>query len=64
MFLKSRKFSLKGIRILSRQFSKMRAVIVSEFGDPSVLKVGETDIPTHNPKQCLIRLHACGVNPV
>lgn len=45
-------------------FSKMRAVIVKEFGDPSVLKVEETDIPIYNSKQCLIKLHACGVNPV
>lgn len=43
----------------------MRAIRVSEFGAPSVLKLC-TDLPVPNPgqKQVLIRVHACGVNPV
>ncbi|XP_056598779.1 quinone oxidoreductase isoform X1 [Triplophysa dalaica] len=43
----------------------MRAIRVSEFGAPSVLKLC-TDIPVPSPglKQVLIRVHACGVNPV
>ncbi|KAG7456660.1 hypothetical protein MATL_G00238120 [Megalops atlanticus] len=43
----------------------MRAIRVSEFGGPSVLKL-RTDIPVPNPgpNQVLIRVHACGVNPV
>ncbi|XP_043114727.1 quinone oxidoreductase isoform X2 [Puntigrus tetrazona] len=43
----------------------MRAIRVSEFGAPSVLKLC-TDVPVPNPglKQVLIRVHACGINPV
>ncbi|KAK1164113.1 quinone oxidoreductase-like isoform X1 [Acipenser oxyrinchus oxyrinchus] len=43
----------------------MRAVVVSEFGGPSVLQF-QSDVPVPNPglTQVLIRVHACGVNPV
>uniref|UniRef100_A0A8C7L6S5 Crystallin, zeta (quinone reductase) n=1 Tax=Oncorhynchus kisutch TaxID=8019 RepID=A0A8C7L6S5_ONCKI len=43
----------------------MRAIRVSEFGGPSVLKFC-SNIPVPNPgqKQVLIHVHACGVNPV
>ncbi|KAJ8406305.1 hypothetical protein AAFF_G00305360 [Aldrovandia affinis] len=43
----------------------MRAIRVSEFGGPLVLKL-HADMPVPNPgqKQVLIRVHACGVNPV
>ncbi|XP_067845889.1 quinone oxidoreductase [Heptranchias perlo] len=45
--------------------SFMRAVRVSEFGGPAVLKL-QSDIPVPKPSenQVLIRIHACGVNPV
>ncbi|KAJ8357551.1 hypothetical protein SKAU_G00203450 [Synaphobranchus kaupii] len=43
----------------------MRAVRVSEFGRPSVLKLCEDiPVPTPGQKQVLIRVQACGVNPV
>ncbi|KAM4624618.1 quinone oxidoreductase [Polymixia lowei] len=43
----------------------MRAIRVGEFGAPSVLKLC-SDVPVPNPgnRQVLIRVHACGVNPV
>ncbi|KAM4023503.1 quinone oxidoreductase isoform 1-T3 [Anomaloglossus baeobatrachus] len=43
----------------------MRAIRVSEFGKPDVLKL-LTDVPVPSPgeKQVLIRVHACGINPV
>ncbi|KAG5285947.1 hypothetical protein AALO_G00009300 [Alosa alosa] len=43
----------------------MRAIRVAEFGGPSVLKL-YSDIPAPSPgqKQVLIRIYACGVNPV
>ncbi|KAM6948191.1 quinone oxidoreductase [Aplochiton taeniatus] len=43
----------------------MRAIRVSEFGAPSVLQLC-TDVPVPDPgqRQVLIRVHACGVNPV
>ncbi|KAM3604104.1 uncharacterized protein V6R79_006442 [Siganus canaliculatus] len=44
---------------------KMRAIRVSEFGAPSVLKLhSDVPVPQPGPKQVLIRVHACGVNPV
>uniref|UniRef100_UPI00398EB69F quinone oxidoreductase isoform X1 n=2 Tax=Pristiophorus japonicus TaxID=55135 RepID=UPI00398EB69F len=45
--------------------SLMRAVQISEFGGPAVLKL-QSDIPVPKPSksQVLIRVHACGVNPV
>ncbi|TST47748.1 Quinone oxidoreductase [Bagarius yarrelli] len=43
----------------------MKAIRVSEFGAPSVLKFcSEVPVPVPGPKQVLIRVHACGVNPV
>ncbi|XP_056388664.1 quinone oxidoreductase [Hyla sarda] len=43
----------------------MRAIRVSEFGKPEVLKF-LTDVPVPSPgeNQILIRVHACGINPV
>ncbi|XP_033838209.1 LOW QUALITY PROTEIN: quinone oxidoreductase [Periophthalmus magnuspinnatus] len=43
----------------------MRAIRVSEFGGPAVLKLcSDMNVPKPGPKQVLIRVHACGVNPV
>ncbi|XP_020791757.1 quinone oxidoreductase [Boleophthalmus pectinirostris] len=43
----------------------MKAIRVSEFGGPSVLKLSsDVNVPKPGPKQVLIRVHACGVNPV
>ncbi|XP_021260904.1 quinone oxidoreductase isoform X1 [Numida meleagris] len=43
----------------------MRAVRVFEFGGPEVLRL-QADVPVPAPKdgQVLIKVHACGVNPV
>ncbi|XP_069837548.1 quinone oxidoreductase-like [Dendropsophus ebraccatus] len=43
----------------------MRVIRVSEFGKPDVLKL-LTDVPVPSPgeNQVLIRVHACGINPV
>ncbi|XP_068949450.1 quinone oxidoreductase-like isoform X1 [Petaurus breviceps papuanus] len=43
----------------------MRAIRVFEFGGPDVLKL-QKDIPVPEPEenQVLIKVHACGVNPV
>ncbi|XP_075038015.1 quinone oxidoreductase isoform X2 [Mixophyes fleayi] len=43
----------------------MRAIRVLEFGKPEVLKL-RTDVPLPSPgdNQVLIRVHACGINPV
>ena len=42
----------------------MRAIVVSEYGEPEVMKI--EDVPTHQPKgsQLLVRVKAAGVNPV
>jgi NADPH2:quinone reductase len=42
----------------------MRAVRVSEYGGPSVLKVEEVPHPEPGANQVLVRNHAVGVNPV
>ncbi len=42
----------------------MRAVQVSAFGGPEVLKLAEVPIPEPGPGQVLIRVRAAGVNPV
>lgn len=40
----------------------MKAVILTEFGEPSVLKLGEKERPTLNPHDILIKVKAAGVN--
>lgn len=43
----------------------MRAMRVSEFGAPSVLQLcSDVKVPQPGLRQVLIRVHACGVNPV
>ncbi|XP_029929506.1 quinone oxidoreductase-like [Myripristis murdjan] len=43
----------------------MRAIRVSEFGPPSVLKLcSDVEVPKPGHRQVLIRVRACGVNPV
>ncbi|XP_029970709.1 quinone oxidoreductase-like [Salarias fasciatus] len=43
----------------------MRAVRVTEHGAPSVLKLSaDVSVPQPGSRQVLIRVHACGVNPV
>jgi NADPH2:quinone reductase len=42
----------------------MKAIRVSEYGGPSVLKLEEVPAPALGPSQVLVRNHAVGVNPV
>lgn len=42
----------------------MKAVVINEFGGPNVLKVEQVRIPQVEKGKCVIKLHACGVNPV
>jgi NADPH2:quinone reductase len=42
----------------------MKAIRVSEYGGPSVLKLEEIPTPQPGPNQVLVRNHAVGVNPV
>jgi NADPH2:quinone reductase len=42
----------------------MKAIRVSEYGGPSVLKLEEVPRPAVGPGQVLVRNHAVGVNPV
>ncbi|CAL8347072.1 unnamed protein product [Merluccius merluccius] len=43
----------------------MKAIRVSEFGGPSVLRLlADIPVPTPGKRQVLIRVRACGVNPV
>ena len=42
----------------------MKAIRVSEYGGPAVLKIQEVPTPEPGPNQVLVRNHAVGVNPV
>ena len=42
----------------------MKAIRVSEFGEPKVLRLEEVPMPQPGPGQVLVRMHAIGVNPV
>src|SRR5690348_15362954 len=42
----------------------MKAIRVSEYGGPSVLKLEEIPTPQPGPGQILVRNHAVGINPV
>ena len=42
----------------------MKAIRVSEYGGPSVLKLEEVPTPQPRPNQVLVRILAVGVNPV
>jgi NADPH:quinone reductase len=42
----------------------MKAVVVSEFGGPEQLRVGEAADPVAGPAQVRVAVHAAGVNPV
>jgi len=42
----------------------MKAIRVSEYGGPAVLKLEEVPTPQPAPSQVLVRNHAVGVNPV
>jgi len=42
----------------------MKAIRVSEYGGPSVLKIADVPTPTPGSGQVLVRNHAVGVNPV
>ncbi len=42
----------------------MKAIIVREFGEPEVMKVGDVETPSPSGNQVLVKVHAAGVNPV
>jgi NADPH:quinone reductase len=42
----------------------MKAIVVREFGEPSVMRIGEVPTPSAGRDQVLVRLRAAGVNPV
>lgn len=42
----------------------MKAIVVREFGEPSVMRVEDVPNPEAGPGQVLVRIRAVGVNPV
>jgi NADPH2:quinone reductase len=42
----------------------MKAIVVSEYGPPEVMTVGEMETPEPNASQVRVKIHAAGVNPV
>src|SRR5205814_10346803 len=42
----------------------MKAIRVSEFGEPKVLRLEDVPTPRPGPGQVLVRMRAIGVNPV
>jgi NADPH:quinone reductase len=47
-----------------KEIKPMKAIRVSEYGGPSVLKLEEVPAPAPGPSQVLVHNHAVGVNPV
>ena len=43
--------------------ASMRAVLLSGYGGPEVLRLDRLPVPTPGPEQVLVRVHAAGVNP-
>ncbi|MGN0909585.1 MAG: NADP-dependent oxidoreductase [Succinivibrio sp.] len=41
-----------------------KAVVFDRFGGPEVLRIAELDEAEPGPSQCLIKVMACGVNPI
>src|SRR5215210_607246 len=50
---------LNGVKL-----ARMRAILVEQFGDPSVLKPTTVQEKTAGAGQVLVRVEAAGVNPV
>jgi NADPH2:quinone reductase len=42
----------------------MKAIRISEFGDPDVMKLEEVEDPEPSEGEAVVRIHAVGVNPV
>lgn len=42
----------------------MKAIVVREFGGPSVLRIEDVETPRPENGEVLVRIHAAGVNPV
>ncbi len=42
----------------------MKAIVMHEYGNSSVLKLEEVPVPETGPDEILIKVDACGVNPV
>jgi len=42
----------------------MKAIRVTQFGEPGVMVVADIPVPAAGPGQVVVRLHAAGVNPV
>ena len=46
----------------NREGTPMQAIVYTEYGPPSVLKLNEVETPTPGDKEVLIRVHAAGAN--
>ena len=42
----------------------MKAVTIHEYGGPEVLRYEDVPVPEIGPDEVLIKVHACGVNPI
>src|SRR5271163_2620877 len=42
----------------------MKAIVIKEFGEPSVMQIQEVPDLKAGPGQVVVRIHAAGVNPV
>lgn len=61
-----KKFLFALIRVIRGQnfFDFMKAIVVSEFGEPEVMKVEDVELAEPNGTQVLVKIEAAGVNPV
>jgi len=40
----------------------MKAILLSGFGSPDVLHIGETQAPEYHSSEVLVKVEACGIN--
>src|SRR4051812_33716820 len=64
VFVAGSVFALRSLRTGGVRVPNMKAIIVRQYGEPSVMKVEEVPTPEPSGTQVLVKIIAAGVNPV